>query len=141
MIHRGKFVDINNNTYTVTIFTAGGITVSELEFSGEPFVASVEGGDMLYKPARYTSATLGLICRDNNYLFDVYSGKPQGTKIVVARGGETIFAGYAEPTLYSVGYENNLEELRIDCLDGLATLQYFKYEPIDGTPGIVYIIV
>ena len=98
MIHRGKFVDIHNNTYTVTIFTAGGITVSELEFSGEPFVASVEGGDMLYKPARYTSATLGLICRDNNYLFDVYRGKPQGTKLVVARGGETIFDGYAEPT-------------------------------------------
>ena len=136
MIHRGKFVDINNNTYTVTILTAGGINVSELEFSGEPFIASVEGGDMLYKAARYTSATVGLICRDNDYLFDVYSGKPQGTKIVVAREGDTIFAGYAEPTLYSVGYENNLEELRIDCLDGLATLQYYKYEPIDGVPGI-----
>ena len=136
MIHRGKFVDINNNTYTVTILTAGGVNVSELEFSGEPFVSSVEGGDILYKPARYTSATVGLICRDNDYLFDVYSGKPQGTKIVVAREGETIFAGYAEPTLYSVGYENNLEELRIDCLDGLATLQYYKYEPIDGVPGI-----
>ena len=136
MIHRGKFVDIKNNTYTVTILTAGGIATTELEFSGEPFVASIEGGDILYKPARYTSATLGLICRDNNYLFDVYSGKPQSTKIVVSRGGEIIFAGYAEPTLYSVGYENNLEELRIDCLDGLATLQYFKYEPIAGTPGI-----
>ena len=61
MIHRGKFVDINNNTYTVTILTAGGVNVSELEFSGEPFVSSVEGGDILYKPARYTSATVGLI--------------------------------------------------------------------------------
>lgn len=136
MIHQGKFRDIKNNLYSVTITTEEGFAITELEFNGSPFVASIEGGDVLYKPARYTSATIGLICRNNHYLFDVYSGKPQGTKVEVMRGNSPIFVGYAEPTLYNIGYETNLEELNIDCVDGLATLQYFKYEPIDGVAGI-----
>ena len=137
MINKGQFRDTENNLYEVTITSEiGGSVKIELEFGDTPFTSSVEGNDFLYKPARYTSATVNLISRNNYYYFDIYSGKPQGTKVEVVKNGNVVFKGYAEPTLYNIGYESNVEELSIDCIDGLASLQYFEYEPINGSAGV-----
>ena len=137
MINKGQFRDTKNNLYEVTITSEiGGSIKIELEFGDTPCTSSLEGNDFLYKPARYTSATVNLISRNNNYYFDIYSGKPQGTKVEVVKNGNVVFRWYAVPTLYNIVYESNVEELSIDCIDGLASLQYFKYEPINGSGGV-----
>ena len=74
MINQGQFRDTKNNLYEVTITSEiGGSVKIELEFGDTPFTSSVEGNDFLYKPARYTSATVNLNSRNNYYYFDIYS--------------------------------------------------------------------
>ena len=33
-----------------------------------------------------------------------------------------------------MGYKTDKEELEIECMDALSTLQYFKYSPMDSKP-------
>jgi hypothetical protein len=34
--------------------------------------------------------------------------------------------------MYDMGYESDKEELEIECIDALSTLQYFKYTSVEG---------
>ena len=143
MKYIGTFNDINNNEYQVKIEIANGSnTTQNLVMSGEPFVTEMDESDeTIYKPVKYQSATIGLLVEGENYLFDLYSGQAQHAKVTLsATNGSnysTRWLGYITPSLYDSGYESQVEELQVDCIDGLSTLQYFKYEPISSDRSIV----
>lgn len=144
MKYIGTFNDINNNEYQVKIEIANGSnTTQNLVMSGEPFVTEMDESDeTIYKPVKYQSATIGLLVEGENYLFDLYSGQAQHAKVTLSRVSNgssysTRWLGYITPSLYDQGYEAQVEELQVDCIDGLSTLQYFKYEPISTDREIV----
>ena len=41
--------------------------------------------------------------------------------------GNMVWTGYVTPNLYDMGFEEEREEVEIECIDSLSTLQYFKY--------------
>lgn len=130
MIYNGYFRDRANNKYTVRISTANGSTAREITLSGTPFVTEMDESDnTIYTPAKYQTATIEAI--SDNYMFDVYSGKAQDTKVELYKDSELQWTGYATPNLYDVGFEKRREVIQIECQDALSTLQYFPYRQTD----------
>lgn len=138
MKYTGQFKNIDNNTFYVYITTDGDTSTSkDITLGVEPLITSYEGSDdYLYKPVKYSSTTIKILSSD--YLFDLYSSKAQQNKVEVLNYmGNMVWVGYTTPNLYSQGYENPIEELEIECIDALSTLQYYDYTPINNNKGIV----
>lgn len=127
MIYSGQFKDINNNLFEVKITTSSGSQTSSVTLGGTPFVTEMDSnGDTIYKPVKYQSATVTIITPDYN--FDIYSAKAQGTKVVLYDSAGVIrWTGYVTPNLYDMGFVEDREEVEIECIDALSTLQYIKY--------------
>lgn len=133
MIYSGEFADINGTNYKVQITTEGN-TPSELTLGVPPFVTEMDSSeDIIYKPVKYQSATVKIISGD--YLLDIYSGTAQGTKVELLQGNEVKWTGYVTPNLYDMGFDEDREEVEIECIDALSTLQYYKYQ--SANKGVV----
>ena len=127
MIYSGEFADINNKIYKVTITTESGSQTKSVTLGGSPFVTEMDSDDKtIYSPAKYQTATVSIITPDYN--FDIYSGKAQGTKVELTdEAGAVVWTGYVTPNLYDMGFVEEREEIEIECIDALSTLQYIKY--------------
>ena len=133
MKYTAQFYDINEKLYTLEI---GSGEVQNITLSATPFITELETSDShLYKPCKYSSATIGMITDD--YKFDLYSSTAQQNKVVLSSASGIVWVGYVTPNLYSQGYENELEEIEVEAIDALSTLQYYKYTTIGGKKDIV----
>lgn len=138
MKYTGQFSNIENHTYYINITTNGDSSkTKEIKLGDTPLTTSYEGGDdYIYKPVKYSSTTIKILSED--YLYDLYSAKAQQNKVeVINYMGNTVWLGYTTPNLYSQGYENPIEEIEVECIDGLSTLQYINYTPIHTNKSIV----
>lgn len=138
MIYKGTFKDINDNEYTVRIITNGDTaSTTNVVLASTPITTDIETSDShIYKPCKYSSATLRLLTKD--YMFDLYASTAQANKVeLIDNTGAIKWVGYVTPNLYSMDYENETEQIEIECIDGLSTLQYYKYTPKSGTKSIV----
>lgn len=129
MIYRGEFKDIKNKLYKVVITTSqGGNQTRTVTLGGTPFVTEMDAdGQTIYSPAKYQAATVQIITPDYN--FDIYSPKAQGTKVELLDDGDTVvWTGYVTPNLYNMGFVEEREQIDIECIDALSTLQYIKYQ-------------
>lgn len=127
MIYKGQFVDTNNKAYSVTISTNSGNQTKSVTMGGNPFVTEMDSDEkLIYCPVKYQSATVAIITPDYN--FDIYSSKAQDSKVLLTDdSGATVWVGYVTPNLYNMGFVEEREEVEIECIDGLSTLQYIKY--------------
>lgn len=114
MIYKGQFRSKDNTLYTVKITTEGTTQSKEITLGGTPFVTSMLG-DGIYKPAKYTGATVAIVTP--SYHFDIYSGKAQGTKVELYKGSSIEWTGYATPNLYDMGFTKYKETIEIECID------------------------
>ena len=138
MKYTGQFSNIENHTYYINITTNGDSSkTKEIKLGDTPLTTSYEGGDdYIYKSVKYSSTTIKILSED--YLYDLYSAKAQQNKVqVINYMGNTVWVGYTTPNLYSQGYENPIEEIEVECIDGLSTLQYLNYTPINANKSIV----
>ena len=132
MIYQGKFADSADVKYTVRITTgSSGDTVTAITMGETPFVTTMDSGDdIIYKPMKCTGATIQIVTE--GYLFDIYSPTAHGTKVELRNSSNLVeWTGYATPNLYDMGYQA-IETIEVECIDGLSTLQYIKYTPVDG---------
>lgn len=138
MKYTGQFSNIENHTYYINITTDGDSSkTKEIKLGVTPLTTSYEGGDdYIYKPVKYSSTTIKILSED--YLYDLYSAKAQQNKVqIINYMGNTVWVGYTTPNLYSQGYENPIEEIEVECIDGLSILQYLNYTPINTNKSIV----
>lgn len=127
MKYIGEFRNIHNELLTLVISTANGFSSDRtITLGGSPItVEYAESKNTLYKPVRYSGATIQLISSD--YEFDLYSGKALGTKVELLKGDTLLWVGYIEPNLYNMGFVEERETIELECIDALSTLQYIKY--------------
>lgn len=144
MIYQGIFEDDNGNNHLLRIGTTG--EVQTLKFGGSPFVTTMDESDSnIYMPVKCQAGTIGLVAVDTEYMFGLYTGDAHGMPVTLY-GGSVVnpatieWVGYITPSLYDIGYTKYLEELDVDCVDGLATLEQYKYKPIGNNAGIVTLI-
>lgn len=138
MRYKGEFKNIDNNSLYVYITTDNDSSTStDINLSAEPLTTTYEGSDdYLYKPVKYSSTTIKILSED--YLYDLYSSKPQENKVEILNYmGNMVWIGYTTPNLYTQGYENPIEEIEVECIDALSTLQYLNYTPINDNKSII----
>ena len=140
MIYKGTFKDINETEYTIKITTNGDTSsTKQIVLGATPIVTEIETSDNhIYKPLKLSSATIKILSSD--YMFDVYSETAQQNKVELLKGSTIKWIGYTTPNLYSMGYENEFEEIEIEAIDGLSTLQYYKYDRGKSIVKIIDII-
>lgn len=133
MKYIGRFKDINDRDYFVNIITNNDESqTQEITLGTDPFIVEFEGDSTIYKPCKYSSATIRVVSGD--YMFDLYSAAAQENKVILYDSDNNIkWIGYTTPNIYSNGFENDIEEIEIEAIDALSTLQYYDYKPINGT--------
>lgn len=140
MKYFSQFKDVNDQLYTVNIITDGdGSTTKEFTLGGSPFTTEMDNSDkIIYKPCKYQSATIEMVSQDYN--FDIYSSTAQGTKVQLLKDSEIVWTGFITPNLYDQGFDEFRETISLEAIDGLSTLQYYKYTPVGETKDIVSFI-
>lgn len=134
MNYKGTFRDKKDNLHTITISTKVGTGTSNIVLSTSPFVEELESdGTSIFKPCKYSSATVRILAKD--YMWDIFQSKAQDVSVKLTdEQGNVEWTGFVTPNLYNMGYEADKEEIEVECIDALSTLQYFKYTSIESQP-------
>lgn len=139
MNYYGLFADTNDVNYRIDFTIDSNSATTELMLLDNPFCTEMEQNDgNLYKPLKCQTATARVLTRNlNDYLFDLYSPQAQKIKITLTDVTNNLvkWVGYVEPSLYDIGYTYVNEELEVNAVDGISSLQYFKYEAIGEYKG------
>lgn len=132
MKYTGEFLSIHNNEYKVTLETKQSGSAKTLRLGGTPFVVTYSPDDdaHMYVPIKSSGATIQITMKEPEFNF--YTGDPLGVKVTfseVVNGTENIkWLGYVAPTMYAQGFDRYIEEMDIDCVDGIAVLKDIPYK-------------
>ena len=103
-----------------------------LFFTDEPVIIEQENDDT-WEHIITKSATINLITK--NYLGDkLWADNARDVRVIITENTTPIFCGYVEPNTYQQPFTSPLDEFSINCLDGLASLKYYKYDDININP-------
>lgn len=130
MKYIGYFYSLRGDKYTVEIITDNDSeTTREIMLGVPPFTTEQDGSDdNIYKPIKYQAATVNIVTDgESDYMFDLYSGQANGTRVTLYNSGDTVWDGFATPVIYENGYTEVHENLELECIDGLSILKYYKY--------------
>lgn len=82
-----------------------------------------------------TQATIRLLTA--NYVEELFASTCRDAVVNIYRGEECVFAGFVEPMTLSQGYNEELDEVELTCVDCLCALQYGRYRQV-GSAGVSY---
>ena len=95
-------------------------------FAGSPFEITSEIEDNFEAIIKQT-AVLRLVT--SKYLGHLlFSSKMRKSRIVVKREGDTLFDGYLTMNVYNQPFNTEADQFEIQCVDKLATINYFNYK-------------
>lgn len=145
MYLHGHFYNQENDRIEVHILIGGDRTKevvigdegSELSFSDDPVELTSQVNDT-FDHLLCQQATVRLLTR--NYRPEFFCASCWDAVVNVYRGDTCLFAGYIEPQTYSQTYNEEQDEIELNCIDALAALQYSKYRNV-GALGAVYDVI
>lgn len=132
-VYTAEFTSIRNVNYKIEINTEKGSGTHTLMLSGEPFSTKMDSeGKNIYSPLKTTSATVGIMTKSLES--NIYSGKAKGTSVKFTNmdTNKVEFIGYVTPCKYDQDWNEELEEVEIECVDGIAVLKSLPY-PVTGS--------
>lgn len=132
-VYTAEFTSIRNVNYKIEINTEEGSGTHKLMLSGEPFSTKMDSeGKNIYSPLKTTSATIGIMTKSLES--NIYSGKAKGTSVKFTNTdtNKVEFTGYVTPCRYDQDWNEELEEVEIECIDGIAVLKSIPY-PYTGS--------
>lgn len=142
MYIHGQFVNQKGNIITVEILSHGdrteekiiGTEAGGIYFQEDAVEITDEMNDTFDHLLRH-SCTVRLLCR--SFISDFYNKSCRNTVVNVLRDGQIVFAGFIEPLVFSQGYNEEYDEVELNCIDVLSSLQYSRYLNV-GAPGVEY---
>lgn len=140
MKYEGRFRTLKDEMIQVIIITNNDVSQEEeIFFADESPVMISQSSDGIFSPIKSRSCTIKLVTKD--VYFDIYSGSSHGTSVAVNNltNSECLFYGYVTPCQYNQPYLYN-NEIEIEAVDAISTLQDFKYSYLNGKESSVAII-
>lgn len=140
MKYEGRFRTLKDEMIQVVIITKNSTSqVKEIFFADESPVMISQSSDGIFSPIKSRSCTIKLVTKD--VYFDIYSGSSHGTSVAVNNltNSECLFYGYVTPCQYNQPYLYN-NEIEIEAVDAISTLQDFKYSYLNGIESSVAIM-
>lgn len=134
----GSFTNQQDERITVSIVTGGSVAVSKeigtaaagIWFADDPVEIESQVNDT-FDHLLLTQATVRLLCR--NYEPQLFASSCLDVSVVISRDGEVVFAGFVEPMSLSQGYNADVDEVELTCIDRLCALSYARYGFASGT--------
>lgn len=133
MKYIGQFSNLDNKIYKVEVVTNNNSTsTTNLTLSDSPCTLEWNGeDDNIFKPIKYSSATFEYI--SSGLYFDLYASKPlQNVVKLYDSSNSIIWQGYVTPNVYDNEFDFSNTSSAIECIDGLAVLEYVDYSTIGG---------
>ena len=132
MKYTSEFYSINQTLYKIEIDVVNKSGSDKtFKLSENPFIATIASEDKhIYAPIRCGGATVGVLT--DSFIPDFYNGQSKGVKVTLlneSNSNKVEWVGYVTPSVYSQGFDEYLEELEIDCVDGIAVLKDILYTP------------
>lgn len=124
--HNGYiYLNIHNNGTGSMKCTRMGDKIREIRFSSDPVTINTKS-DGIFSPLKLNSATVRLMTEKP--LFDLYTKDSQGVKCRIYNESTNtcLFVGYVTPFIYNQGYVYTNEELEIECVSPISTLDEVK---------------
>lgn len=121
------FKNYRNTAYDVKVYINGYVgQVTELLGARSAFV--VEGNDenFVYEPIRSSTATLTLLGSD--LLLDLFSINNQYAPVKLFKGDKLMWTGYIVPEQFTQPYKPTPDNISIDCISAIGTLENIQYE-------------
>lgn len=109
-------------------------TSKDIQWTDDPIDITSQVSDTFDVLLRY-QASIRLLVR--NFIPDFFCASCKDAVVNIYRQGKCIFAGFIEPQTYSQGYNEELDEIELNCIDVLSALEYAKYGNV-GALGIPY---
>lgn len=139
MKYEGRFRTKADEVIQVIIITNYSTTEEKkLTFSNESPVIISQSSDGIFSAIKSRSCTIKVVTKE--VYFDIYSGSSHGTSVAVNNltTSECLFFGYVTPCEYNQPYLYN-NEIEIEAVDAISTLQDFKYTYLNGYESSVAI--
>lgn len=121
------FKNYRNTAYDVKVYIDGYVgQVTELLGARSAF--TVEGNDenFVYEPIRSSTATLTLLGSD--LLLDLFSIDNQYAPVKLFKGDKLMWTGYIVPEQFTQPYKPTPDNISIDCISAIGTLENIQYE-------------
>lgn len=129
--YRIPFKDFNNNEYVVEVHRSdyqGAAT--ELRGASSCFVVSGTDEDFMYTPVRTSTATINVL--DSDLLLDLYSINNQYAPVKFYKNGVLEWTGYIKPEQFTQPYVPYTQNVSVECVSALATLENISYKENEG---------
>lgn len=121
------FKDYENSAYNVKVYIDGYVgQVTELRGAKSAFVVEGNDEDFVYEPLRTSTATLSVI--GNDLLLDLFSINNQYAPVKLYRGDKLIWTGYIMPEQFTQPYKPIADNISVDCVSAIGTLENIKYK-------------
>lgn len=125
--YRLPFKDSKNRSYEVRVYIDGySGTVTELTGSREAFVVEGTDEDFVYEAIRTSSATMTVLSKE--LLLDLFSINNQYAPVKLYMGDKLMWTGYITPEQFTQPYKPIPDNISIDCVSAVSTLENIKYE-------------
>lgn len=134
--YRIPFKDCKNTSYEVRIYR-NGYTGEVKELTGAPscFVVSGTDEDFMYTPIRTSTATISVL--DSDLLLDLYSINNQYAPVKFYKNGVLEWTGYIKPEQFTQPYVPTAQNVSVECVSALATLEHLEYKELTPLFGVV----
>ena len=121
------FKDYKNNSYVVEVYRKDyeGV-VTELTGAVSCFVVSGTDEDFIYTPIRTSTATIRVI--DSELLLDLYSINNQYAPVRLYKNGVLEWTGYIKPEQFTQPYVPTPQDISVECVSAVATLEHIEYK-------------
>lgn len=121
------FADKQGNKYEVAVYQQGySGAVEELRMSVSGFVVTGTDENFVYTPIRTSTANLNVL--DKNVLTDLYSINNQYAQVKLLKNGNLEWTGYISPEQYTQPYRPTVQNVSIDCVSAIKTLENIEYK-------------
>lgn len=133
--YRIPFKDFNNNNYVVEVHRADYQGVpTELRGASSCFVVSGTDEDFMYTPIRTSTATINIL--DSELLLDLYSINNQYAPVKFYKNGVLEWTGYIKPEQFTQPYVPYTQNVSVECVSALATLENIEYVQFSSNGNI-----
>lgn len=107
------------------------------ELTGAPscFVVSGTDEDFMYTPIRTSTATISVL--DSELLLDLYSINNQYAPVKFYKEGVLEWTGYIKPEQFTQPYVPTAQNVSVECVSALATLEHMEYKEMKPGIGVV----
>ena len=123
----------NSDAHGTECYEVGGDSEDDASghvwWDSSPVVIEMKRGDVA-SPIIETRATVNIVT--DAVLTGLYSSRATDTTVEVSCDGHPLFRGYVEPRAYTQAFDNEVNGLTLNCIDGLTAMQYRRYRDVQS---------